>query len=113
MDSQEQWEARKIYVSGPMASMPDDNRAAFMQAAVQLRSWGFDVFNPHEFEYNGDGMPELLWHEYLRKDLQQLLACDGVCLLPGWQGSRGAMLERYVAACVGLDVREFEGWRPQ
>ena len=34
----------------------------------------------------------------------RLVDCDGVALLPGWENSRGATLERAIAAGLGLQV---------
>lgn len=36
--------------------------------------------------------------------------CDGVCLLPGWRGSRGAQTEYLLAMRLDMDVRELSRW---
>lgn len=41
---------------------------------------------------------------YLRSDLQELLTCDAICLLPEWNSSYGARLELNVATHAGLEV---------
>lgn len=46
-------------------------------------------------------------HEALRLLLAE---CDGVCLLPGWRGSRGAQTEYLLAMRLDMDVRELSRW---
>lgn len=47
----------------------------------------------------------------MRRDLQMLLKCSAVCMLPGWKRSRGARLEHHVAEELGLDIFDYE--KPQ
>tara|TARA_B100000929_G_scaffold45931_1_gene32664 strand:- start:204 stop:533 length:330 start_codon:yes stop_codon:yes gene_type:complete len=92
---------KRIYISGPMTGLPGLNREAFYQAAKELRALGFEVSNPAE----NDGPGELLsWEEYMRTDLIDMLKCDTIALLPGWEASKGAHLELHVAHRVGMNV---------
>jgi hypothetical protein len=50
------------------------------------------------------------WRFYLRRSLRLMLECEAVAMLPGWSGSRGALLEVDVAAQVGLEADTVEGW---
>lgn len=102
----------KVYLSGPMTGYPDFNRAAFADAAYKLRELGFEVVNPHQLpepvltqdeDYN--------WRQYLARDVELLIrdnALDGVVVLPGWEQSRGSVLELHVAQYVGLKVFPLE-----
>ena len=40
----------------------------------------------------------------MRHDLALLLGCDAIAMLPGWERSRGAWLERLIAEALGLPV---------
>jgi hypothetical protein len=100
----------KVYISGPMTGLPHFNAPAFNEAATTLRSLGFDVINPAELDA-ADLEPKE-WHEYLRRDLVELVKCDAVALLPGWQKSKGARLELHNALELGMDVRPLEDWLP-
>lgn len=90
----------KIYISGPMTGLPEYNYPAFNTAAAALRAAGFDVANPAEKDLPL-GLP---WVTYLRRDLVDLLDCEAVALLPGWQDSKGACLERHVAEALGMPI---------
>lgn len=40
--------------------------------------------------------------------VDQHLACDEMLLLPGWESSRGAQLERHIAEELGLMINEVD-----
>jgi len=44
------------------------------------------------------------WEGYMRKDLAALLTCTHIVMLPGWELSRGAQLEKLVADAVGIQT---------
>ena len=91
---------KRIYISGPMTGMPDFNFPAFHAEAARLRGLGYDVVNPAEINVDTNAS----WHECLRRDLVELLACDTIALLDGWQRSQGAHLEMHVAHRVGMEI---------
>jgi hypothetical protein len=93
---------RIIYISGPISGLPDGNRPAFAALAARLRADGHTVVNPHEL-FREVAQP-LTWEEYMRDDLTALLTCTHLVLLPGWEQSRGARLEKYVAEHLGMSV---------
>lgn len=92
---------KRIYISGPMTGLPGLNFGAFHLTAHQLRALGYEVVNPAEKQSESE---DLSWEEYLKQDLQQMLTCDTIALLPGWQDSKGAHLELHVAHRVGMTV---------
>ncbi|WP_447896011.1 DUF4406 domain-containing protein [Vreelandella sp. GE22] len=92
---------KRIYISGPMTGLPGLNFGTFNFLALKLRTLGFEVVNPAEKQSE---LGELTWEEYLREDLRDMLTCDTIALLPGWENSRGAQLELHVAHRVGLTV---------
>lgn len=95
----------KLYVAGPMTGYPDLNFPLFNKTATELRAAGHEVVNPAEI--NAD--PHALWADCMKDDIAQLVRCDGVVLLPGWQDSRGA-LENHIAVALGLKVWELQGF---
>ncbi len=96
----------KLYIAGPMSGLPEFNYPAFHAAAEQLRGLGYEVESPAE-PGQVDGWD---WLDYMRRGLRQLLACDGVALLPGWHNSRGATTECNVAESLGLPTRRIDDW---
>lgn len=88
----------RIYISGPMTGMKDLNHLAFIAAQRDIQALGYDVFSPHEAPTFST------WEEYMRFDIAQLLTCEGIAMLPGWELSRGAQLEKQIATALGMPV---------
>lgn len=76
------------------------NFPAFHAEAARLREQGHEAINPAEI--NPD--PTAVWAECMRADIAQLVTCDGIAMLPGWENSRGAKLEHHIANALGMDV---------
>ena len=108
----------KVYICGPMTGIPQFNLPAFDLAALELRAADYEVVSPGELaapvvraaeEASLDG--SLLsnvgtWGEFLARDVR-LLADDGiraVFVLPGWEASRGARLETFVAHLLDMPI---------
>lgn len=88
------------YVAGPMSGLPLSNYPAFHEAARRLRALGYHVENPAE----NRAPPSGLWQDYMRLALAQLVRCDGVAVLPGWEDSRGASLEVHITKALHMPV---------
>lgn len=91
---------KRVYIAGPMTGLPGLNFPAFHAEAARLRGLGFDAVNPAEI--NSD--PTAGWAHCMRMDIAQLMTCDMIVLLPGWQHSRGAKLEYMLASTLGIEV---------
>ena len=91
---------KRIYIAGPMTGLPELNFPAFHTEAAWLRAMGHEVVNPAEI--NAD--PTARWEDCMRADIAQLVTCDGIHLLAGWEKSRGATLEHHIATALGLIV---------
>lgn len=103
----------KLYVAGPMTGLPEYNFPAFRTAAAELRAAGHDVVSPHEVALpcGCAAGTDHTWADYLRADLIALLThAEGVALLPGWEASRGANLEKHVAERLDLEIRLLDDW---
>jgi len=91
----------RIYIAGPMTGLPDHNFPAFFAAARRLRAAGHGVCCPADNGAPQGGKP---WSHYMRCDLLDLLTCDAVATLDGWQQSRGASLEVFLACQLDMTV---------
>lgn len=103
-----------IYIAGPMSGIKDWNFPAFFKAEAELEALGYKVINPA----HNDGAtvqdalesagpvdrPNNLWSWYMRRDLPHVMEADLLCLLPGWQNSKGASLEVHVAKAIGIPL---------
>ncbi|AET90664.1 hypothetical protein BYI23_B000570 [Burkholderia sp. YI23] len=92
----------KIYVAGPMSGYPELNFPAFHAEAARLRAMGFEIVNPAEIDVG----PNPDWLTAMRADIRELVTCDGIALLPGWEQSRGATVEHTLARGLGLRIMQ-------
>lgn len=109
---------RRVYVAGPMTGIPQFNFPAFDAAAKELRDHGWEVTSPAELDdpatratalASPDGAPgsgtanDETWGDFLARDVKLLSdgdergQIDAIVVLPGWEKSRGARLETFVA----------------
>lgn len=88
----------RVYLSGPMSGIAENNFPEFHRWAKDLRDRGFDVVSPAEIEEAGT------WEMCLRADLRELCTCDTIALMPGWENSKGAHLELHIAHRLGMVV---------
>lgn len=95
---------KKIYISGKISGLtPDEYRANFLEAARQLHAQGYEVINPI---FNGVDATQP-WQVHMKADIRLLLECDAIYMLPNWELSNGATLEREIAKALGF-VIEYE-----
>lgn len=99
---------KRIYLSGPMSGYPNDNKPIFALYAEYYRSLGFEVVNPHDI---GDRLQTEMrcqptYEQYLEADITEMLTCDTIILLPGWQHSPGARKEVQKGLSKGLKVHK-------
>lgn len=91
-----------IYISGPMTGHPDLNFPLFNDVALALRMGGWDVINPAELCADKNSA----WSDCMRRDIEALMDCDSIVMLPGYEHSRGATLELHIARELGMTVYE-------
>lgn len=105
---------RRVYIAGPMRGYHKFNFPAFDAARDRFRAAGWDVISPADIdrEHEPDTLeltdaqvstPETL-RRYARRDVEAILRCDAIAMLPGWGRSRGATAEYHVARWIGLAI---------
>lgn len=91
-----------IYLSGPITGVIDWNQEAFYKADKYYRNCGYYVLNPHRIAKSMGDPSET---EILREELTQLLQnADLMALLPGWENSKGALVEVATALAAGIPI---------
>lgn len=101
----------RIYISGLISaggSLPAEeverNKRRFHEAEALLRTHGHEPCNPIRLS---EHLPAgSTWADYMRVDLIALMSCEVILMLPGWERSRGARLEMYIAGELGLDIQQ-------
>jgi hypothetical protein len=95
-----------IYISGPISS-PDPervkaNKAKFSEAESILRELGHEPVNPVN-----NGLPDdASWAQHMRADIKMMMDCTHVAVLPGWENSKGARIEVYLAGQLEMPVKD-------
>lgn len=89
------------YLSGPISGYDmAERRKAFAEVEDFLSEDGDEVVNPLN-----NGLPEdAEWSDHILRDLELLLDCNCVCLMPGWKNSRGCLAEVKFARKMGIPV---------
>lgn len=90
----------KIYIAGPMTGLPELNFPLFNLTAQRLRYEGHFVVSPSEINIPHPGD----WVSAMRADIKELVSCEAIYLLNGWNQSRGASLEHYIASNLGMII---------
>lgn len=91
----------KIYISGPITGHDKTLiEAAFAKAEKDVLDRGHTVVNPLTLDKE---LPEdATWNDYMKKDIKELVECDGIYMIPGWVYSKGCNLEYAIAKAMDL-----------
>ena len=106
------------YLAGPMTGHPQFNFPLFIAAALALRDSGFTIVSPAELDNDEDDTAtkaiastdgnllnagiKKTWGDLLARDVKLITdEVDGIVFLPGWDKSKGARLEAFVAILAG------------
>lgn len=113
------------YLAGPMTGIPKFNYPAFLRAAVALRIHAFNLVTPVELADIGDNKEAAMnspngdrdsdgitatWGDYLSRDVKIIAdQVTGIIFLDGWEKSKGARLEAFVAVLAGHKFARYVG----
>ncbi len=119
----------RVYVSGPMRGHRKFNFPIFDEVTAFLREQGMTVFSPAEhdretqpgierwpgFEAGDEKQCPLFdYATAMQWDLARIAESEAIVLLPGWETSTGAKIERFVAEHTGsliyLARKGKDGW---
>ena len=84
----------KIYLSGKISGTDlTHTRKRFSDVADKLQALGYEATNPL-----CNGLSETdPWEAHIAKDIINLIDCEGVYMLQGWDDSQGARIEHAIA----------------
>lgn len=102
------------FISGPMSGHDDFNYPAFHEAGDYLKKHGHRFLSPAHGRF---GTPRQApaphevkpWEYYMRQSLKQLLFCDVILMLPGWENSMGATMEKNIAQDLKMPIEYWKG----
>jgi nucleoside 2-deoxyribosyltransferase len=96
---------RKVYIAGPMRGYVAYNFRNFFLAEDALEKAGLCPVNPAaiDAEKYGQGIVFNM-KDTLIDDMKELVRCDAIYMLKGWEDSMGARAEYYFAKAIGLPV---------
>ena len=96
---------KKVYLAGPITGN-GKYKELFRTWEERVRAGcHYDIVNPlYHPKYSGPDVGTLRWRHYMRESVRELIDCNIILMLPGWEASRGATLELYLARQLGIQV---------
>jgi hypothetical protein len=95
----------KVYISGPITGRPPgeaENHFLKMENLLkETLSPGTIIVNPMTLNHRNHNQE---WEEFMKRDITALLTCTVICMLKGWEKSKGASIERALATTLKLTV---------
>lgn len=105
----------KFYICGSVSdggTLPPEERAVriegFNRAEQRLLGMAGDVEVLNPARHGSD--PNKTWLDYMRLTLLDVAQADAIVTLPGWEKSRGALVEVSLANGLGLPVGTLGNW---
>lgn len=86
----------KVYIAGAITNNPTF-KEQFEAAEERLKTDGHEVINPAKNQ-------GYTYREYINIGLFELMHCEAIYMLSGWEKSTGARLEHEYAKAVGLTI---------
>lgn len=90
----------KIYLSGKITGEETQAHKTFAEKETELKAKGFNVINPMTLPHKHDKT----WKSYMRDCIKALCDCDAILMLPGWENSKGAIIEHDVSIRLEITV---------
>ena len=107
---------KSVYLSGPITGKPNLNIEEFEKYEQKFKNLNYIVVNPHKLftkdeidsiEYKLE-QKEITFEEYhaylMRRDIKEMMSCDFVGLLNGYENSKGANIEVYIARNINMPI---------
>lgn len=107
---------KKVYLSGPMTGKNNLNFEEFDKYEKKFKNLNFEVINPHNLftKQEVDNITKKLDNKeisfeehhgyFMRKDIKEMMDCDFIAVLDGWEKSKGANIEVYIARNINMPI---------
>lgn len=102
----------RIYISGPITGVGvDANKQAFKDMVLKIHDMGIgEPVSPRAHRmppwFSLPENEDQVWTYMMKRALKDLLDCDSMVLLDGWEGSKGCLVELEV--CKLLEIPVFD-----
>jgi len=88
----------RVYISGPMSGLPDNNYPSFFAIEALLLADGHDVVNPARTGAEDTAhLADPDWHDYMASAIVRMRGATAICPMPGSERSDGCQIEQIVA----------------
>lgn len=92
---------QKAYISLPISGKHSYEISRNLGLGCKyLQAEGYQIVTPYDASPNANAS----YAEHMGKDIQALLECDVVLMMPGWEDSRGCQCEKATAEIYGKEI---------
>lgn len=89
----------RVYISGKISGIsPVEAKTKFEHAETFLKERGYEVVNPMKNGLSSSAP----WKKHMIIDITLLFGCEAIYMLPCWEQSKGAQIERFIAEKTGM-----------
>lgn len=112
---------KEVYLSGPITGIPNSNKELFKEIENIISPICHRVINPIDFTviknnkcfissaYIKYGIGDHgTWNNCMKIAILNLVLCDVIIMLPGWENSGGARIEHDLAKNLSIPVLYWE-----
>lgn len=93
-----------VYVSGKYSGDIDANILAAQKVAVDLWEMGHHVICPHLNTIHFENTCRSSYEHYIAGDLDMISRLDCLVMIPGWEESKGALIEKEYAEKLDMPI---------
>ncbi len=93
-----------VYVSGAYSGDIDTNIERAANIAAELWEKGHAVLCPHINTAHFELRCKATYEQYINGDLNMVARCDAMVMVPGWESSKGATIEKNYAESLHIPI---------